>query len=150
MNSSGSGNRRRNTVDGNGTRQGGPPPRKASPWEPPAMPSEESLKARPRLKLKPRSQNAGASSAAASGGDSSIFGGAKPADTAAKFAELELRDSEKSKAVKEDGAKEDLDRDQVKKEKIAVAKAKGQPKIFKEEVVKTKIAVNPFDLLGEE
>jgi RNA recognition motif-containing protein len=110
-------------------------------WEPP-MPTEESLKSRPRLKLKPRSQkNTSESVEASSGGKANPFGGARPADTASKLAELEMRDMETKQT--------DDTVDEEPQKKNRDVKPKG-PRILKDEVVKTKIAQNPFDLLAED
>lgn len=108
-------------------------------WEPP-MPTEESLKARPRLKLKPRSQKSTSELVkVSSDGKANPFGGARPADTASKLAELDMRDMETKQT--------DNIVDEV--EKKIREKPKG-PRILKDEVVKTKIAQNPFDLLAED
>jgi RNA recognition motif-containing protein len=129
-------------------------------WEPP-MPTEESLKARPRLKLKPRSQKAVDADAPASvsDGKANPFGAARPADTASKLAELEVRDLE-TKKLNASGeldseehevsiADEGKNRNSNDKEKRRANTSRG-PQIFKDEPVLTKIAKNPFDLLAEE
>ena len=142
------------------------PPRKEA-WEPPAMPSEESRAARPRLNLKPRSQKVGeGGNAAGAGGSSSIFGQAKPIDTTAKLAALDLK-AEKAKTEKAEKAK--VEKAKVEKAKVEkaekVEKAKVENEEEREEAPKapkatlvvlkaekanpTKLA-NPFDLLGEE
>lgn len=137
-------NQKQDTRRPNGNQQRGKPRKndRSKGWEPP-MPTEESLKARPRLKLKPRSQKSTSDAAEAmADGKPNPFGGARPADTASKLAELEIRDMESKKP--DDSVEED-----EPQKKSRDAKVKG-PKIFKEEVAKTKIAQNPFDLLADE
>lgn len=142
------------TKRANGNQKGKPKRNDSSrskTWEPP-MPTEESLKARPKLKLKPRSQkgSSDASSGAIADGKPNPFGGARPADTASKLAELEIRDMEIKK--KDDSVEEPSNIEQVAKKSGGYTKSikpKG-PRVFKEEIVQTKIAQNPFDLLAVE
>ena len=131
-------------------------------WEPP-MPTEESLKARPRLKLKPRSQKTVDADApvVVSDGKANPFGAARPADTASKLAELEVRDLETKKLNVNGEHEQDSEGHEVSdaderrnknandKEKRRANTTRG-PQIFKDEPVLTKIAKNPFDLLAEE
>lgn len=124
---------------------------KGGAWEPP-MPTEESLKARPVLKLKPRSQKI-QSDAAVVNSDSSKanpFGGARPADTASKLAELEIRD--RGKAEPAEGKDGDGNTESREKNKSKDSRKRVEPKgpeYFKEATVLTKIE-NPFDLLAED
>lgn len=135
-------NQKQDTRRSNGNQRGKPRRNdRSKDWEPPVL-SEESLKARPRLKLKPRSQKSASESVEApSDGKANPFGGARPADTASKLAELEIRDLE-TKNV-DDSVEEEVQK------KTRDLKPKG-PRILKDEVVKTKIAQNPFDLLAED
>ena len=131
------------------------PPRKEA-WEPPAMPSEESRAARPRLNLKPRSQKVGeggnAAGAGGAGGSSSIFGQAKPIDTTAKLAALDLK-AEKAKTEKAEKAKAEKAKVEKEEEREEAPKPKvttGPPVVLKAEKANPTKLANPFDLLGEE
>ncbi|KAI8111937.1 hypothetical protein M9435_004434 [Picochlorum sp. BPE23] len=120
-------------------------------WEPP-MPTEESLKARPVLKLKPRSQKIQNDDVVVNSDSSRAnpFGGARPADTASKLAELEIRDKVKSEpAESKDGERNTEPREKSRsKDSRKKVEPKG-PEYFKEATVLTKID-NPFDLLAED
>lgn len=135
-----------------GRDRGGLPPRKEA-WEPPAMPSEESRAARPRLNLKPRSQKVGeGGDAAVAGGSSSIFGQAKPIDTTAKLAALDLK-AEKAKTEKAEKAKAEKAKVEKEEEREEAPKPKvttGPPVVLKAEKANPTKLANPFDLLGEE
>ena len=126
-------------------------PSKSGVWEPP-MPTEESLKARPVLKLKPRSQKIQRDNAPVTvdSSKSNPFGGARPADTASKLAELEIRDKGKVEPVeaKEDEGKTESRETGRSKDSKRRVEPKG-PEYFKEATVLTKID-NPFDLLAED
>ena len=137
-----------------GEDRGGLPPRRPG-WQPPAIPSEESRAARPRLKLKPRSEQAG-SGDQTSGGSSSIFGQAKPIDTTAKMAALDVRDSNMKRADKRSEKRSEKGRESAKTDdaggdddKAAKPRAPKAPPVLKTEHNPTKLD-NPFDLLGEE
>lgn len=121
-------------------------------WEPP-MPTEESLKGRPVLKLKPRSQKIQTDNVVLNGNSSSKanpFGGARPADTASKLAQLEVRDRAKAEPTqgKDDEGKTESRVKNTSKDSTRRVEPK-KPEYFKEAIVPTKID-NPFDLLAED
>jgi len=137
-------------------------------WEPPAIPSEESRAARPRLKLKPRSEQAGAGDQATRG-SSSIFGEAKPVDTTSRLAALDVRDSNPTSESKAETKKrgEDVELTKETKEtkaktgdaaarigrhddKTARPRAPKAPLVLKTTEHNPTKLDNPFDLLGEE
>jgi hypothetical protein len=138
------------------------------------MPSEESARARPKLKLKPRTLRAEDNNNGTKyhgNGESNLFGGAKPADTASKLAELELRDIEARKANTMDRGEQASRKPVYVNGSSRVAKsangniqkrgswssnkeARNNPvaksaQVLQDEVVPTKVA-NPFDLLADE
>lgn len=143
-------------------------------WTEPPLPSKESAKERPKLKLKQRSENIANNSVANHPRDdskSNPFGGARPADTASKLAEIELRDLETkfaekipakpkifSKKLPDPCAKQQ--RSQRRQgngwasigggsKKNASRNSIKTPDKITEEAVPTKIE-NPFDLLADE
>lgn len=135
------------------TRKNDPNNGRSKTWEPP-MPTEESLKARPKLKLKPRTQKTTSDDfpGVVADGKPNPFGGARPTDTASKLAELEIRDLEsKTNDDTVDKVPSNVER---KSSKSSTGNSKDikprAPRIYKEEVVQTKIDKNPFDLLLEE
>ncbi len=156
-----------------GEDRGGLPPRRPKDvgWEPPAIPSEESRAARPRLKLKPRSEQAGAGDQATRG-SSSIFGEAKPVDTTSRLAALDVRDSNPTSESKAETKKrgEDVELTKETKEtketkaktgdaaarigrhddKTARPRAPKAPLVLKTTEHNPTKLDNPFDLLGEE
>jgi len=142
-------------------------------WTEPPMPSEESARARPKLKLKPRTVRAEENNNTKSheSGESNLFGGAKPADTASKLAELELRDLEARKGNTVDKgeqagrkpvyvngtsriAKTANGNAQKKGSWNSNKEARSNPgtkpaQVLQDEVLPTKVA-NPFELLADE
>lgn len=142
-------------------------------WTEPPMPSEESTRARPKLKLKPRSVRAEDNNITKSqeSGESNLFGGAKPADTASKLAELELRDMEVRKGNAMDKGEQASRKPAYANGSSRISKtangntqkkgswtsnkeARSNPgakpaQVLQDEVVPTKVA-NPFELLADE
>ena len=143
-------------------------------WTEPPMPSEESARARPKLKLKPRTVRADENNDGTKcheNGESNLFGGARPADTASKLAELELRDMAARKANMTDKGEQASRKPVYVNGSSRVAKsangntqkkgswnsnkeARNNPvaksaQVLQDEVVPTKVA-NPFELLADE
>lgn len=140
---------------GRGDSRGGLPPRRPS-WEPPALPSEESRASRPRLKLKPRSEQAG-SVDQVSGTSSSIFGDAKPIDTTARLAALDVRDAKTKESGDGVDTRAESRTGRGGKANGGLTNGRGDgragkhkvPVLKVEQVNPTKLD-NPFELLGEE